>query len=44
MDAIFVEEETPRSRVAVLLKHFSQLADGWSGGGSPIRWGKCCSS
>jgi hypothetical protein len=27
MDAIFVEE-MPRSRVAVLLKHFSELADG----------------
>jgi hypothetical protein len=37
-----LNEELPRSRLAVLLNHFSQIEDVASPGGLPSLWRKCC--
>jgi hypothetical protein len=37
-----LDEELPRSRLAVLLKHFSQIEDGRQSWRLPSRWRKCC--
>ena len=44
MAVFFADEDMPRARVALLLKHFSKLETSASRGGSSIPWPRfsCC--